>query len=162
MQAINFDLPTGSPSEDCLFLNIWTPTLNSFADLPVMLWLHGGNFRYGSGAQRISIYLSLSQVYDGSCLAMREVVVITINYRLGVFGFFNGNSSDSPGNQGLWDQAMALNWTRQHITAFGGNPNDITLFGESAGCVSISNHIVSNVTRNWFQKAILESGIHLF
>ncbi len=107
MQAINFDLPTGSPSEDCLFLNIWTPTLNSSANLPVMLWLHGGNFRYGSGTQRISIYLSLSQVYDGSCFVMREVVVITINYRLGVYGFINNNSSDSPGNQGLWDQAMA-------------------------------------------------------
>jgi carboxylesterase type B len=160
MQDINFDFPSGSPSEDCLFLNIRTPTLNSSANLPVMIWVHGGNFRYGSSTQRISFYLSLSQVYDGSCLAMRGVVIITINYRLGVFGFFNGNSSDSLGNQGLWDQAMALNWTRQHIAAFGGNPNDITLFGQSAGSMSISNHIVSNVTRNWFQKAILESGIH--
>ncbi len=148
------------PSEDCLYLNVWTPTLNSSANLPVMFWIHGGGFWTGSGSPYIQLFLSTSNTYEGNRLALRDVVVITFNYRLGVFGFLYGNSSDAPGNQGIWDQATALNWTKQNIRAFGGNPNEITIFGESAGSASVSYHIVSNVTRNWFNRAILQSGIY--
>lgn len=164
VQPYFFDSPTFLPpgEEDCLFLNIRTPTLNNSANLPVMIWIHGGGFIFGSATQRLSLTSSVSQIYDGKYLAARNVVVISINYRLGVFGFMNGNRSDAPGNQGLWDQAMAINWTRQNIAMFGGNPNQITLFGESAGSISISYHIVSNVTRNWFQGVIMESGILLY
>jgi len=114
-----------------------------------MFFIPGGGFLWGSGKD-----------YDGAQLALRNVVVITINYRLGAFGFFYGNRSDAPGNVGLWDQAMALNWTKQNIKAFGGNPDNITVFGESAGSMSVSNFIVSPVTKNMFQKAIMQSGIH--
>jgi carboxylesterase type B len=85
-------------------------------------------------------------------------VVVTINYRLGAFGFFYGNSSEANGNQGLWDQTMALEWSIKNIAAFGGNPKQITLFGESAGSISISYHIVSKASRNKFQNAIMQSG----
>jgi carboxylesterase type B len=157
---IDFPLPSGIPSENCLYLNIWTPTLNSSANLPVMFWIHGGSFQIGSGAELFALFLTTNNIYDGTQLALRDVVVITINYRLGIFGFLYGNRTDAPGNAGFWDQAVALNWTKQNIRAFGGNPNDITLFGESAGSISISNHIVSNVTRNLFRKAIMQSGIY--
>jgi carboxylesterase type B len=149
MQPIPTDFPIPI-SEDCLFLNVWTPTLNSSANLSVMFWIHGGGFVIGSGYQ--------DSLYSGSYLALRNVVVVTINYRLGVFGFFYGNSSDAPGNQGYWDMTMALDWTINNIAAFGGNPNSITVFGESAGSISISNLIVSNVTRYKFQQAIMQSG----
>jgi len=164
MQTLDEDapFPSGLPSEDCLFLNVWTPTLNSSAALPVMFWIHGGGFNSGSGSQLTLDTISFTNIFDGSQLALRDVIIVTFNYRLGVFGFLYGNSTEAPGNVGLWDQAMALNWTRQNIGAFGGNPNNITIFGESAGSMSVSNHIVSNVTRNWFQRAIMQSGLFSF
>jgi len=125
-----------------------------------MFYIPGGAFLWGAGSEIQLSSGSLKNSYDGSQLAIRDVVVITINYRLGVFGFLYGNSSEAPGNMGYWDQAMALKWTKQNIRAFGGNPNNITLFGQSAGSMSISNHIVSNFTRNLFQRAIMQSGIH--
>ncbi len=158
--TLEITLPGDLKSEDCLFLNIFTPTLNSSANLPVMFYIPGGAFLWGAGSEIQISSGSLKNSYDGSQLAIRDVVVITINYRLGVFGFLYGNSSEAPGNMGFWDQAMALNWTKQNVRAFGGNPNNITLFGQSAGSMSISNHIVSNVTRNLFQRAIMQSGIH--
>ncbi|CAG2174067.1 unnamed protein product, partial [Oppiella nova] len=152
-------IPTsGHSSEDCLYLNIWTPTVDSGAGLPVMVYIHGGGFTIGSGHPYLIDTFSISNVYGGAILALRDVVVVNFNYRLGVWGFLYGNSSDCPGNMGLWDQSMALNWTRHHIHAFGGDPNRITLFGESAGSISISKHLVSNVTRNWFQRVIMQSG----
>ncbi len=128
-------------------------------NLPVMLYIPGGAFLWGAGAEAQILSGSFKNIYDGSQLAIRDVVVITINYRLGVWGFLYGNCSEAPGNMGFWDQAMALKWTKKNIRAFGGNPNDITLFGQSAGSMSVSNHIVSNVTRNLFQRAIMQSGI---
>jgi carboxylesterase type B len=157
---INFPHPSGILSENCLYLNIWTPTLDSLANLPVMFWIHGGSFLIGTSTELFTFFSTTRNIYDGTQLALRDVVIITINYRLGIFGFLFGNRTDAPGNAGFWDQAVALQWTRHNIRAFGGNPNDITLFGESAGSISISNHIVSNVTRNLFQKAIMQSGMY--
>ncbi|CAG2109096.1 unnamed protein product [Medioppia subpectinata] len=133
--------------EDCLHLNVWTPTLDPKARLPVMFFIHPGGFAMGS-----------ANLYTGQQLALRDVVVVTINYRLGALGFLCTDRADAPGNAGLWDQAMAMNWTQQYIAHFGGNPNDITVFGESAGAVSIGAHIISNVTNGYFNKAILQSG----
>ncbi|CAG2116461.1 unnamed protein product, partial [Medioppia subpectinata] len=123
-------------NEDCLYLNIYTSTLNPSANMPVMIWLYGGGFTTGAGSN-----------YDGQQLAIRDVVVVTLNYRLGVFGFMCTDRPDAPGNAGLWDQAMAMNWTQQYITHFGGNPNDIVMFGQSCGSMSISAHILSNVSQ---------------
>ncbi|CAG2117964.1 unnamed protein product [Medioppia subpectinata] len=158
MQSWIVDHPFGIMSEDCLYLNVWTPTLNSSANLPVMIWIYGGSFTIGSSSQFSALYLTSDNIYEGTQLALRNVVIVTLNYRLGIFGFLYGNSADCPGNQGLWDQAVAIQWVKDNIRAFGGNPNDTTLFGESAGSISISNHIVSNVTRHMFQKAIMQSG----
>ncbi|CAG2108359.1 unnamed protein product [Medioppia subpectinata] len=116
-------------NEDCLYLNIWTPTLNPSANMPVMIWLYGGGFTIGAGSN-----------FDGQQLAIRDVVVVTMNYRLGVFGFMCTDRPDAPGNAGLWDQAMAMNWTQQYITHFGGNPNDIVMFGQSCGSSMLSNN----------------------
>ena len=152
------DFTSGQMSEDCLYLNVWTPTLDPTARLPVMFFIHGGGFTVGSGNQIYVSSLSLSNIYSGELLALRDVVVVNLNYRLGIWGWLYCNTSDCPGNMGYWDQTMALNWTIQYIEHFGGDPNHITLFGESAGSISVSNHIVSNVTRNWFKRAIMQSG----
>ncbi|CAG2171769.1 unnamed protein product [Oppiella nova] len=137
-------------SEDCLFLNIFTPSVDPTANLSVMVYIHGGGLLFDSARQVPSEQLSL-----------RDVVVVTLNYRLGVFGFLCTDREDAPGNVGLWDQAMALNWTQNNIRNFGGNPHDVTLFGQSAGSVSVSSHIVSHVSRPYFKKAILQSGSSL-
>ncbi|CAM5592426.1 hypothetical protein STENM223S_06886 [Streptomyces tendae] len=119
----------GTPSEDCLYLNVHTPAERSLRDRPVMVWLHGGGFTIGSGT-----------FYDGGELAARgDVVVVTLNYRLGAFGYLShpGLAGESPegvsGNYGLLDQQAALRWVRQNIAAFGGDPGNVTVFGESAG-----------------------------
>ena len=160
MQSWIVDVPIGYMSEDCLYMNIWTPTLRRTARLPVMVWIYGGAFTIGSGSQFGALYLTSDNIYEGTQLAIRDVVIITMNYRLGIFGFLYGNTSDCPGNQGLWDQALAFQWIKDNVRAFGGDPNDITLFGESAGSISISNHMVSDVTRHLFNRVILQSGIY--
>jgi para-nitrobenzyl esterase len=141
-------------SEDCLYLNIWTPGLDN-RSRPVMLWIHGGAWTFGSGSQL---------TYQGYNLASRgDVVVITINYRLGVFGFLNlnevtGGEIPSTGNEGLLDQIAALQWVRDNIAAFGGDPNNVTIFGESAGGISVGILMAMPQARKLFHKAILESG----
>ncbi len=147
----------GSPmSEDCLYLNVWTPARRKSARLPVMVWLHGGGFFAGSGSQPL---------YDGANLARRDVVVVTLNYRLGRLGFFAHpalaaeSPSDPIGNYGLLDQIAALKWVRRNIRAFGGDPKNVTLFGQSAGGTSVSDLMVSPLARGTFDKAIIESGI---
>jgi para-nitrobenzyl esterase len=121
-------------SEDCLYLNIWSPGLDD-QKRPVMVWIHGGAFTMGSGSKA---------QYSGCTLAKRGgVVVVTLNYRLGVFGFLNLNEITrgeipSTGNEGLLDMIAALEWIRENIAAFGGNPENVTLFGESAGAMSIA------------------------
>lgn len=141
-------------SEDCLTLNIWTPDFkrdDAKTDLKsVMLWIHGGAFFSGS---------SDVPFYDGRTLAsFGDVVVVTMNYRLGVFGFYDAQISDSPGNQGLYDQLMAMKWVYENIQLFGGDPESITLFGQSAGAISIGLHYLSPLSQKYFKRGILESG----
>ncbi len=144
-----------NPSEDCLYLNVWSPQLQPAAHLPVMVWLHGGSNRLGSGAEK---------GYDGSSLASRGVVVVTINYRLGTMGFFAHPelTAESPhhssGNYGILDQIAALRWVRQNISQFGGDPANMTVFGESAGSIDATTLMISPLTTNLFRRVIAESG----
>ncbi len=146
---------TLDPSEDCLYLNVWTPRLQAGAHLPVMVWLHGGSNRVGSGSE---------PGYDGSVLAAHGVVVVTINYRLGVMGFFAHPelTAESPhhssGNYGLLDQIAALKWVQQNINAFGGDAGNVTLFGESAGSIDATTLMTSALTKDLFRRVIAESG----
>ena len=145
--------PPPRMSEDCLSLNVWTP--NSARKAPVMVWIHGGSQTFGYGG---------SPLYDGAALAARGVVVVTVNYRLGVLGYLATPelSAESPhgssGNYGLLDQIEALRWVRRNIAAFGGNPANVTVFGESAGAMSVVQMLASPLARGLFQKAIAESG----
>jgi para-nitrobenzyl esterase len=149
-----FGIPRSQMSEDCLFLNVWTPSLTPTVPAPVMVFIHGGSFVTGSGSQ---------PQYDGANLATRGVVVVTINYRLGILGFLAHPdlSAESPrhtsGNYGLLDQMAALRWIRQNIAAFGGDPRNVTVFGESAGASSIGYLLVAPDAKTLFDKAILES-----
>ena len=142
-------------SEDCLFLNVWAPAGAIKGGVPVMFWIHGGGFTAGSGSQAL---------YDGSALAARGVVVVTINYRLGRFGFFahpalTAEAGTAPtGNWGLMDQLSALRWVRTNIRAFGGDPAKVTIFGESAGGGSVNTLMAMPAARGLFARAIAESG----
>jgi para-nitrobenzyl esterase len=143
------------PSEDCLYLNVWTPSLSKNARLPVMVWIYGGGFVAGSSSEPRQ---------DGEALAHKGVVVVSFNYRLGLFGFLAHPelTRESPhhasGNYGLLDQVAALQWVRKNIAAFGGDPNNVTIFGESAGSFSVSALMASPLSRGLFQRAIGESG----
>ncbi|MGD0857174.1 MAG: carboxylesterase/lipase family protein [Dehalococcoidia bacterium] len=145
----------GQTSEDCLYLNIWSPAKTVKDDLPVMVWIHGGSFITGTGS---------SKMYDGMNLAKQNVIVVTINYRLGPFGFLSHPllSKESQhgvsGNYGLLDQIAALNWVKKNIKAFGGKPDRITVWGESAGAASVCDLMVSPLAHGLFQRAIAESG----
>jgi para-nitrobenzyl esterase len=137
--------------EDCLFLNLWTSDLSGLR--PVMVWIHGGGFAIGSGSQ---------PMYHGSGLCQRDVVVVSINYRLGVFGFMHldgptNGAIPASGNEGLLDQAMALQWVRDNIAAFGGDPNNVTIFGESGGAQSVSALLCMPAAEGLFHKAIIQS-----
>ncbi|KAI8511326.1 protein polyubiquitination [Branchiostoma belcheri] len=138
-------------SEDCLYLNIFSPNgaLNSTAKpLPVLLWIHGGNYRVGTGS---------AMVYDGRFLANKtQTVVVTINYRLGAFGFLvtGEGEDDAKGNVGLLDQVEALKWVQKNIGSFGGDKDKVTIFGQSAGSDSVATHLISNRTAHLFARAI--------
>jgi len=145
-----------APSEDCLTLNVWTPaSMPKGAKLPVLFYIHGGGAIAGDGSEKR---------YDGASMARRGMVVVTINYRLGVFGFLATPelAAESPqhaaGNYGLLDQAAALDWVRRNVEAFGGDPSRITIGGESAGSMSVSVLMTSPLTRAHFARAIGESG----
>ncbi len=144
----------GEPNEDCLFLNVWTPVCDA-KRRPVMVFIHGGGFTIGAGSQ---------DMYDGEVLAQRgDVVVVTFNYRLGVFGFgFFGDLLDSSlgatSNNGLRDQIAALTWVRDNIDGFGGDPENVTIFGESAGAMSIGSLLAIPSARGLFRRAIAQSG----
>jgi para-nitrobenzyl esterase len=141
-------------SEDCLYLNIWSPGLDGDRR-PVMVWIHGGFFTTGAGSWLI---------YNGRALSTRRnVVVVTINYRLGVLGFLNLNEVTrgripATGNEGLLDQVMALKWVRDNILRFGGDPENVTVFGESAGAMSVGMLLAMPKARGLFHRAILQSG----
>jgi para-nitrobenzyl esterase len=141
-------------SEDCLYLNVWTPNLSSGATLPVIFWIHGGEFFAGSGTEAR---------YNGAKLAARGAVVVTINHRLGVFGFLSHpelcteSGRKTSGNFGLLDQIASLQWVRENISAFGGNPHCITIAGESAGSCSVSALMASPLAWDLFHRALGES-----
>jgi len=149
-------LPSASDgqSEDCLYLNVWSSAPDRFARLPVMVYLHGGEFRTGSGD---------APIQDPSRLAAKGLVVVTLNYRLGAFGFLNHpdlarESGAGSGNYGLLDQVAALKWVQENIGAFGGDPAQVTVFGGSAGATSVSLLTASPLAKGLFQRAIAESG----
>ena len=145
----------GPLSEDCLYLNVWTPAKKRDDKLPVMVWIHGGGYTTGSGAQSF---------YSGESLAREGVVVVTINYRLGPFGFLahpllsKESAKAVSGNYGLLDQIAALQWVQKNIAAFGGNPECVTIFGESAGSASVCRLMVCPLAAGLFHRAIAESG----
>lgn len=140
-------------SEDCLYLNVWTPAKSADEKLPVAFWIHGGAFLNGWGGEL---------EFDGESFAKKGVILVTINYRLGPFGFLchrelrdeNGRS----GNYGILDQLAALDWVRENIGAFGGDPDRITIFGQSAGAMSVQTIVCSPLARGKFAGAILQSG----
>jgi para-nitrobenzyl esterase len=151
-QSGNKQLPH---SEDCLQLNVWTPKWPITSPVPVMVWIHGGGNTAGSGVEPL---------FNGEVLARHGVVLVTVNYRLGIFGFFAHPelTEESPrhaaGNYGLADQIMALRWVRENIAKFGGNPADVTIFGESAGAGDVNVLIASPLAKGLFVRVIAQSG----
>jgi para-nitrobenzyl esterase len=149
------DIVFTDKSEDCLTLNIWTPAKAAGDRLPVMVWIHGGGFQVGSGAENR---------HDGEAFARKNVVLVTINYRVGVFGFFSHpeltreSGRNASGNYGLLDQVAALQWVKDNIAGFGGDPGNVTIFGESAGSFAVSALMASPLARGLFHRAIGESG----
>lgn len=142
-------------SEDCLTLNVWTPAKRNSKDLPVLVYFYGGGFVAGDASE---------PRYNGEAMAKKGVVVVTVNYRLGIFGFLAHSelsaesSYKGSGNYGLLDQALALQWVKDNISAFGGNPNQVTIAGESAGSISVSYQMASPLSKNLIHGAIGESG----
>lgn len=142
-------------SEDCLYLNVWTPAKTGKERLPVLVYFYGGGFVAGDGSE---------PRYDGESMAQRGIVAITVNYRLGIFGFMAHPelTKESPhqasGNYGLMDQSAALQWVKKNIAAFGGDPNKVTIAGESAGSYSVSAQMASPLSKNLIAGAIGESG----
>ncbi|HLL54707.1 MAG TPA: carboxylesterase/lipase family protein [Myxococcaceae bacterium] len=142
--------------EDCLHLNVWTPSLDKDARAPVMVFIHGGGFLFGSNSM---------DLYDGTALSDAGVVVVSINYRIGALGFLahpalsaEEGAHQSSSNYGLMDQQLALRWVRANIARFGGDPERVTLFGESAGAVSIGLQMISPGAEGLFHRAIFQSG----
>ncbi|XP_072554448.1 fatty acyl-CoA hydrolase precursor, medium chain-like [Paramormyrops kingsleyae] len=149
MKNVSKDMEVPEVSEDCLYLNIYTPVKpTEDTELPVMVWIHGGGF-----------VLAGASVFDGSALAAyQNVVVVLIQYRLGLLGFFSTGDEHAPGNIGLLDQVAALQWVQENIQSFGGDPKSVTIFGESAGGVSVSLQTLSPLSAGLFHRAIAESG----
>jgi para-nitrobenzyl esterase len=152
--------PPGAPppppsSEDCLFLNVWRPADPAAKALPVMGWIHGGGFVGGSGSGAMT---------SGTQFAKQGVVLVTLNYRLGRFGFFafpalsREHPAEPKGNYAYMDQIAALQWVQRNIAAFGGDPNNVTIFGFSAGGVSVHSLLAMPQARGLFAKAIVQSG----
>ena len=143
------------PSEDCLTLNVWTTARKQGAKLPVMVWIYGGGFQSGGTSEPRQ---------DGSSLAKQGVVVVSMNYRVGIFGFLvlpeliKESAHHAAGNYGLLDQLAALDWVHRNISAFGGDPGNVTIFGESAGSFSVSALMASPLAKGLFHRAIGESG----
>ncbi|KAM5134236.1 cocaine esterase-like [Callospermophilus lateralis] len=155
IEALNLgiiNLPPMPMSEDCLYLSIYAPAhAREGSNLPVMVWIHGGALVMGSAS-----------MCDGSILAAIEnVLVVTVQYRLGVLGFFSTGDQHATGNWGYLDQVAALRWVQQNIAHFGGNPDRVTIFGQSAGGTSVSSLVVSPMSQGLFHGAIMESGVAL-
>ena len=151
----NMILENFKGNEDCLFLNVYTPKLPENGinpKLPVMFWIHGGGFQFGNGN---------AFLYGPDYLIPEGVIMVTINYRLGALGFLNTRSKEAPGNAGLKDQVLALKWVRDNIESFGGDPNQVTISGQSAGSASVHYLLLSPSAAGLFHRAIAQSGVTL-
>ncbi|XP_026196101.1 bile salt-activated lipase-like [Anabas testudineus] len=155
---VNLIMTETRGSEDCLYLNIWVPQGRSLSSgLPVMVWIFGGGLLVGGsmGANFLDNYL-----YDGQEIADKgDVIVVTLGYRVGTLGFLSTGEPDLPGNYGLWDQQAAIAWVHRNIRAFGGDPNNITIFGESAGGASVSFQTLTPHNKGLIKRAISQSGV---
>ena len=155
MWSEEFIAPPQPLNEDCLYLNIWAPAKKGKEQYPVLVWIHGGGFTGGAAS---------CAVYDGAEMAKRGIIFISINYRLGIFGFFShpelaeGTDTHSSGNLGIMDQVAALKWVKENIASFGGNPAAVTIAGQSAGSFSINALVASPLAKGLFQRAIAQSG----
>uniref|UniRef100_A0A3P8UAX4 Carboxylic ester hydrolase n=1 Tax=Amphiprion percula TaxID=161767 RepID=A0A3P8UAX4_AMPPE len=147
-------------SEDCLYLNIFVPQGRSLSsNLPVMVYLFGGAFLLGASND---VAILGDSLYDGKEMADRgKVIIVTVNYRVGTLGFLSTGDDRLPGNYGLWDQHAAISWVRRNIEAFGGNPDNITVFGQSAGAASVSYQMLSPYSKGLFRRAISQCGVAL-
>ena len=150
--SVDTELPM---SEDCLYLNVWTPARRADENLPVYFWIFGGGWQVGNASE---------MEFDGERIARRGIIVVTINYRVNLFGFtchkeITAEYPDNPANFGLQDQQMALKWVSKNIKAFGGNPDNITIGGQSAGGGSVLFHIENPESRKYFKRAVVESGV---
>lgn len=144
--------PNTDVTEDCLYLSVWAPRVTPpFEDKTVMVWIYGGGFYSGS---------SMLDIYDPTYfVAVNDVIVVAMNYRVGPLGFLALAHPELPGNAGMYDQLLALDWVQRNIHFFGGNPRKVTIFGESAGSVSVSMHLLSPLSRGKFSRAIMQSGV---
>jgi para-nitrobenzyl esterase len=155
MWSAEFLIPKAPISEDCLYLNVWTSAPSASAHQPVLVWIYGGGFMSGGSAVPI---------YDGEALAQKGIVVVSINYRVGPFGFLahpdltKESGQQASGNYGLLDQLAALRWVQQNIAAFGGDPQQVTIAGQSAGSMSVNCLVASPLAKGLFHQAIAESG----
>nr|XP_020450864.1 bile salt-activated lipase-like isoform X1 [Monopterus albus] len=147
-------------SEDCLYLNIFVPQGSKLSqNLPVMVYLFGGAFLMGASN---TLEVLGNSLYDGKEMADRgDVIVVTVNYRVGTMGFLSTGDTRLPGNYGLWDQHAAISWVRRNIRAFGGNPDNITIFGQSSGAASVSFQMLSPHSKGLFRRAITQGGVAL-
>lgn len=155
MWSEEYLIPKKPISEDCLYLNVWTGAKTAEEKRPVVVWIYGGGFTSGgSGAP----------IYDGEAMAKKGIVFVSINYRVGIFGFFvhpdltRESPNHASGNYGLMDQIVALQWVQKNIASFGGDPNNVTIAGQSAGSMSVNCLVASPLARGLFKKAIAESG----
>ncbi len=155
MWTEEFLIPKAPISEDCLYLNVWTSAAKASEKQPVLVWIYGGGFVSGGSAVPI---------YDGEAMAKKGIVFVSINYRVGVFGFFahpeltRESGRGASGNYGLMDQVAALQWVQQNIAAFGGDPRNVTIAGQSAGAMSVNCLVASPLAKGLFGKAIAQSG----
>lgn len=155
MWTEEFIAPPEPLSEDCLYLNVWTPAKSSKDKLPVLMWIYGGGFVSGSSA---------CAIYDGEALAKQGIVFVSINYRVGIFGFLSHpdltkeSKNNASGNYALMDQVAALIWIRDNIAAFGGDPEKVTIAGQSAGSFSVQTLVASPLAKGLFRGAIAQSG----
>jgi para-nitrobenzyl esterase len=155
MWTEEFLIPKEPISEDCLYLNVWTGATSAKEKRAVIVWIYGGGFASGGSAVPI---------YDGEAMAKKGIVFVSINYRVGIFGFFahpeltKGSGNNASGNYGLMDQVAALKWVQKNIGEFGGDPGNVTIAGQSAGSMSVNCLVASPLAKNLFQKAIAESG----
>ena len=158
MWSKEFLIPDEPINEDCLYLNVWTGAKSNKEKLPVLVWIYGGGF--ASGGSGVPIY-------DGEATARKGIVFVSINYRVGIFGFFahpeltKESGKNASGNYGLMDQVAALQWVKRNIAAFGGDPENVTIAGQSAGSMSVNFLVGSPIAKGLFNKAIAESGAGL-